>query len=316
MDVESIRRYFGDEGWTLVVKRYPEIDFRNDTYQGKWILYQSSEDRDLFYKSYIEDVLLGLKLQGAMLIPEFHYFRAHHNKVFMEILRDLSRLKDIQNIRSKGYGTYEDFANDDPEFPSEIVSKPSEGCGSSGVKLLRDDASKRKYMRRLSRSLHPVDAIKNVVKSYVWHPYVKKSNNRKKFIIQSYVPDLENDYKVLIYGDKYYVLLRHNRKNDFRASGSGLFIFNEDTPEGLLDFAERVFNNLDTPYLSLDIGYNGREFFLFEFQTMHFGNYTLEKSSFYFVREAGKWRKIQEPSVLEEEFVRSVVRYMNHLICK
>ena len=222
MDVELIRKYFSDEGWTLVIKKYPEIDFRTDTYQGKRILYQSSEDRDLFYKSYIEDMLLGLKLQGAILIPDFHYFRAHHNKVFMEILRDISHLREIQNIKSKGFGAYEDFARELSLFPAEIVFKPSEGCGSSGVRLLRDQAAKQKYVKRSSQSFHPIDALKNNIKSYVRHPYFKKSNHRRKFVIQNFIPDLQNDYKILIYGDKYYVLFRRNRKNDFRASGSGM----------------------------------------------------------------------------------------------
>ncbi len=314
MDIEALRDYFNDEGWELNIKKYPEIDFRNENYQGKIILYQSSEDRDLFYKSYIEDVLLGLELQGAILVPKFHYFRAHHNKVFMEILRDLNNLEEIHNVRSKSYGTYEEFAQELSLFPSELVLKPSEGCGSSGVRLLKDESSKRRYARRVSRSLHPIDALKNIIKYYVWHPYFKKSNNRRKFTIQNHIPDLQNDYKILIYGDKYYVLLRHNRKNDFRASGSGLFEYNENLPEGLLDFAELVFNSFETPYLSIDVGFNGHEFFLIEFQCLQFGNYTLEKSPFYFAREGEKWIKIQEESILEKEFARSVVRYVNKFI--
>ena len=166
MDLELINRYFSNDGWNLIIKRYPDIDFRNENYQGRLILYQSSEDRDLFYKSYIEDVLLGFELQGAILIPELYFFRAHHNKLFMEILRDLNPLREIQNIRSKGFGTYEDFSIELSRFPSEIVLKPSEGCGSSGVRLLRDQAAKHKYVKRSSRSFHPIDALKNIIKSY------------------------------------------------------------------------------------------------------------------------------------------------------
>jgi len=312
MDIELVIENFNREGWEIIIKKYPEIDFRNDNYQEKFILYQSSEDRDLFYKSYIEDILLGLELQGAILIPNFYYFRAHHNKVFMEILRDLSHLKELRNIKSKSYGTYEEFSQELSLFPSKCVLKPSEGCGSSGIKLLQDEYPKKKYAKKVSRSLHLIDALKNIIKCYLRRPYIKKSNNRKKFIIQNYIPDLNNDYKILIYGDKYYVLFRHNRKNDFRASGSGIFEYKEHLPEGLLDFAERVFKSFETPYLSIDVGFNGHEFFLIEFQYVNFGNYTIEKSPFYFIKEGEKWITKRKRSILEEEFVKSVIRYINN----
>ena len=109
-------------------------------------------------------------------------------------------------------------------------------------------------------------------------------------------------------------MFRHNRKNDFRASGSGLFEYNENLPEGLLDFAELVFNSFKTPYLSLDVGFDGHEFSLIEFQYLNFGNYTIEKSPFYFVRESEGWIKIQEESNLEKEFVRSFIRYADQFM--
>ena len=308
MDLELMKKYFRSSGWELVTKGFPDINFRNDNYCGKPVLYQTSEDRDLFYKSYIEDVLLGLKLQGAVLIPEFHLFRAHHNKVFMEILRDLSPLQQIKNIKSRGYGTYEDFAKESSLFPSEVVVKPSEGYGSNGVKLLRDERSRRNYVKRLSRSMHPLDALKDLIRSYVWHCR-KRSNHRRKLIVQNYIRDLHNDYKILVFGNKYYVLCRHNRKHDFRASGSGLFEYRDDLPEGLLDFAACTFQGFDSPYAAFDVGFNGRDYVLFEFQFVHMGTYTLEKSPFYFVNDGGRWKKISGASILEEELVRSVILY-------
>ena len=87
-----------DSDYILVVKHFFEIDFRKESYKNKWVIYQSSEDPELHYKDYIEDVLLTLKIQGAKLIPNFDYFRAHHNKVFMEFLRDVLPINEIKNI--------------------------------------------------------------------------------------------------------------------------------------------------------------------------------------------------------------------------
>ena len=83
MDVPLLVQGFRDMGCEIVVKHYPDVDFRKDDYRGEHILYQSSEDRGLQYRSYIEDILLGLQLQGPYLMPKFPT-SAHHNKVFME----------------------------------------------------------------------------------------------------------------------------------------------------------------------------------------------------------------------------------------
>lgn len=47
------------------------------------ILNTSSEDNGYHYKDYIEDIILGLYLQGAILLPEYKYLRANNNKVYM-----------------------------------------------------------------------------------------------------------------------------------------------------------------------------------------------------------------------------------------
>ena len=85
------------------------------------------------------------------------------------------------------------------------------------------------------------------------HPHIFESYHRKKFIIQSFVPDLKDDWKVLVYNEKYYVLNRKIRKNDFRASGSNIFDFEKDPPEGLLEFSKNLYEEFDVPYASFDI---------------------------------------------------------------
>lgn len=87
MDVNIVAGKLKKLGYTVVVRGFSELIFGEESYEDFFVLYQSTEDPDLRYKDYIEDVLLGLKVSGAKLIPQFEYFRAHHNKVFMEILR-------------------------------------------------------------------------------------------------------------------------------------------------------------------------------------------------------------------------------------
>ena len=101
MDLTRLADKFKDLGISLVQQSIAGIDFKTARFKGSYVLYQSSEDPGLHYKDFIEDILLGLHLQGAKLIPGFHLFRAHHNKVFMEILRDLASMPEMKTIRSR-----------------------------------------------------------------------------------------------------------------------------------------------------------------------------------------------------------------------
>jgi len=310
MDISAISRHFDDSGYRLVVKPFSSVDFRKDAFAGKHVLYQSSEDPGLHYKSYIEDILLGLDLQGAILIPRFPLFRAHHNKAFMEILRDLSENQEIKNVRSRVYGTFEEFEQDSTSYPT--VLKTSDGGGSVGVTLLRGERDKRRYGKRFSKAGGLEETIRERLKAMLWRDYPPRSVHRKKFVAQNHIPNLQGDFKVLVFADKYYVLYRRNRTNDFRASGSGLFEHPESVPPIVLDFAKSVFESFQVPIISLDVALNGTEPCLIEFQCLHFGPLTLEDSRFCFVLRNGVWTKVDGQTVLEKEFVRSIVAYIEN----
>lgn len=311
MDVARLKEFFIEKGYEPIVKQYTEIDFRNEDYAKEFILYQSSEDRDLLYKSYIEDILIGLQLQGAILIPAFQYFRAHHNKAFMEILRDISSCEEIKTISGKRYGTYEDLVTDLKNVPGKWVIKPAAGAASVDIRQVSTDEEKRKYSEKASRSMNLVDAIKDQIKPYIRQNYVHRSNHRKKFILQNFVPNLSHDYKILVYDKKYYVLRRMNRKNDFRASGSGIFEWIDEVPAALMNYAEAVFQSFDVPYISMDIGFDGEQCYLFEMQFLSFGQTTLIKSHWYFTRSDQSWVRVEEKPDLEREFVNSIDTYLS-----
>lgn len=312
LNLSLLRKFFQDRGYLVTEKQFSEINFLTENYSGKYIFYQSSEDRHLYYKSYIEDILLGLKSQGAVLIPDFNMFRSHHNKVFMQILLDLNANPEVKYVPAKGYGTFEEFKRESNSYNTDVVLKPAEGCCSMGVFLLKSDKDKRKYVKRVSQSFHFMDALKNIVKQYVRKNYSKKSNHRKKFIIQNYLPNLDNDYKVLVFGDKYYLLLRRNRKNDFRASGSGLFELVTEPHCELLDFSKKVFEHFDVPYVSLDVGHDGKSFYIFEIQFLHFGTKTMELSDQYFTKKGNDWISVSEKPVPEREFAYSIANYIEN----
>lgn len=308
MDVPRLVGEFRRLGHDVLVKKFAEVRFRDTDYTDTVVLYTSQEDPDLRYKDFIEDVLLGLRERGAMLVPDFKYFRAHHNKVFMEILRDTCSIPGIRNIESRAFGTMEEYL-EHGEHPLPAVIKPSAGAASRSVSLLTAQ-NRSALVARISRSFHLTDAVKNTVKRLLRHARPARSLHRRKFVVQNLVEGLSGVYEILVYDRDYYVLRNANRKNDFRASGSGLFSWPGEVSPGLLEFAETVFQGMDVPCVALDVAERGGEFFLIEFQAVMFGTLPLERAPFFWRRDGTGWRRIEETSVLEAAFAAAVHGYL------
>ncbi|MEI8122196.1 MAG: hypothetical protein WCI20_09090 [bacterium] len=311
LDIEALRQAFGRMGYQLQVLPFAEVSLRGRKFRDQPVLYHSSEDKGSHYKDYLEDVLLGIQLQGGRLIPPFHCFRAHHNKVFMEILRDLSNDPVMMRPQSRVWGTLEDFQACECSYPA--VFKKAWGAGSSGVQLAHGREEGLRIAARFSRSASVMDVIKEHIKRWRRRKmgYVPYSMHRQKFLVQEFIPGLQGDFKVLVYWDRYYVVSRNNRPGDFRASGSGLLTWPEDPPGGLLEYAQRVFNHFRVPMISLDIAMTDDGPVLIEFQFVCFGPASLELSNWFFQRqEQGGWLRKVQRSLPEVEFARSVCCYL------
>lgn len=196
------------------------------------------------------------------------------------------------------------------------VLKSSYTSKSKGVYLLDRKTNNLSKVNSISKtfSLQNIKYLYQSIKKLKKHLFI--SNNRNKFIVQNYINNLKGDYRIIIYGNKYYSLYRENRENDFRASGSMRFHFDTVLPKGLLDFSKNIFTSLDVSFVALDIAEKNGEFFLFEFQVISFGQYTFEKSSGFYTEVNGEWNFIKETPDLELEFVTSIINYLkNKNIC-
>lgn len=307
MNKKHLKEYFKEDGFELEFLQFSEIDFRND-YTGMIFLYTSAEDDNLLYKNYIEDVVFGLELCGAIVIPSFKYLRAANNKVMMEIVRTSSLLADINNIKSFHFGCIEEVKEhiiEDKKWVFKIADgAQGRGVGAgTGKNLLVS-------LKKLSRSISWYSEFKDFIRRLKHPGYIPESKYRRKFILQEYIDGLKFDYKVLVYGSKVFVLKRYNRANDFRASGSGNFVFEKDVPRQILNFASKIIQDLDVPNISLDIAFNGSEVFLIEFQCVYFGSTTIEKAPFYFTFKNNIWNCIEAKSDLEKVYVNSIISYL------
>jgi len=329
VDVSKIIGLLGND-FEVECCKYGDIDF-GKRYRGWYVIYAASEERGLMYEDFMEDILLSLKYGGAILVPDFKYFRAHANKVFQELIRKQFVNEELRLPNSTVIGRMDEIdIKKYSNFP--YIVKMASGSGSIGVRLVKN----KKELEHVVTDLTYVDyhdanfKKKNdwIYNKLVWkaiairygirHKQKLPENPRKwmhsnKIIVQDFIPGLNMDYKVLYYYGKYYVLRRHNRKGDFRASGSGLFEFPLEVGEieNILNFAEIVVEEISTPMVSLDIGMNKEgKCYLIEFQCVCFGPYTLQYSKFYFVKKNGLWVKIKGVSDLETEFARSIREYL------
>lgn len=309
MNLELLERYFMEYEFSVNFIHFDEVDVKTDKYKNQYVLYTSSEDVRYYYKDYIEDIIYALELKGAKVIPRFKFLRANNNKVFMELMRDI--LYPSSSLQSKNYGTLESLLRNLHQIQYPVVLKTAKGAMSKGVFLARNEMELIKYAKKIASTRNwwkELWDIKNAIKHR--GKFTFNSKYRNKFIVQKFIPSFKNDWKVLVYGNKIFTLKRNFRENDFRASGSGLFEFEEQVPQSMLEYAFQCQKVLDLPHISLDIGYDGNEYILIEFQALYFGTKTLEWSPHYFERINEDWQIIRESTVLEKVYVESICEYI------
>ncbi|MCH4821979.1 hypothetical protein ML462_02235 [Gramella lutea] len=311
MDKAALKEYFQEIGVEIEFLFFSEVqNFDASFWMGQYVLYTSSEDHNLSYKSYIEDIVYYLELNGARLIPEFRYLKANNNKVFMELLIKSIVPQTRQILKNKIFGCYEEVQSQFEDLQYPVVFKKAAGAMSKGVGVSSDKTELSSSIKQISGTKNFILDLKDRLRA-IKHPgYQLESKYRNKFILQDFVPGLDGDFKVLIFGTKYYVLKRGLKKDDFRASGSGIKVFERELPDGLLEYASEIFKKVNLPIISMDIAFNGSDFFLIEFQAVHFGTYTLMRSDHYWLEKENGFELVNSKSNLEEEYASSIANFI------
>lgn len=323
MDISRIRDFFITREFEVRVIKFRELDLDQD-YSGIFIIYQTSETPGSFYKRYIEDLVCILEQKGAVMLPNLELLKAHHNKIFMEMLRSGFKDPELRSAGSYCYGSWMDARNYNSSFP--VVIKQASSSASAGVFLARDKKEYDRLVRKagkfiIGQSLTGIlicyikRFVKRIVKaidpSKARYVEYNTSPLSTGLVVQPFIEGLKGDYKVLVYGKKYYPLYRENRKNDFRASGSGrLFDVPLEDHENLLNFARKITLEIDFPMLGVDIAFDNNTYHLLEFQVIHMGPSTLQRSRYWHEFIDGKWVKKDGISILEDEYSRSIYDFI------
>lgn len=285
----------------VIVKSIAEIESisfnKNDI-----LIYTSSENKEI--RSFLKNSLFYLK-EYIHIIPRYPILLAHEDKSFQEIWKKQESFGDVL-----GRSIF-DLNEHMLSFPK--VLKSAQGAGSSNVFLAKENKDikniKSKFFNKnlKNKAISIQRKLKLSSKEYEIYNYRRKEFSL--FVEQEFIPNLKHDFKVLVFGDRYFILKRSIRRNDFRASGSGHFEFVEP-PTEVLDYAKNIAMILDNPYLSLDIAQSERGCHLIEFQGTNFGPYTLLNAPYHYIFENNRWSEVDNSKDLEENYAHALNQYI------
>ena len=300
-DLDRIKALLEAAGAEVRIVGAHELDFRVlEDEKPVAALYASSQAPR--YKQYLQDIVAHLHFAGVLLFPSLAHMLAHEDKAFQAMTLAAT---DINAPRSYIFGnTRQAYAFlESASFP--LVGKSAHGYGSQGVRLLDNARAARQFVDE--QMVHRALKKGRPLALRILQRIVRPKPVLGLLLFQELIPNLQGDWKILIWGDTACGLYRRNRPGDFRASGSGSFAFAE-IPTPVLDFARDVLEKLDLPWASLDIGYDGHTCHLFEYQGIHFGLRTAEMGQFYYTRDAqGTWTKQTGRIQIEAEMARIMI---------
>lgn len=308
LDLEVLCKVFLRSEFNVEIQTFDKFLNSNQDIKGVYFFYSSSQY--IPYKEYILDILIYIQNCGGILIPNFSSFIAHEDKMLQEL--EMKRL----NIPTPDFyivGTYEEGKEYLKTVSFPVVGKKSKGFGSKTVKKINRFEGGLKFLR------------KNLTDGFVFNiEYIKWLYKKRKFpklypkfhgkvIFQELINDLDHDWKILIFGNKCFVLKRFMKKNDFRASGSGKFDSDATPSTQVLNFAYNSMKKLDVPFASFDIVEKKDRCLLIEYQVVHFGLITALNAKEYYDYDDTKhqWVKKVKNREVDYFFAEAIIDYIN-----
>lgn len=319
MDLKALISGFRRHGFDVANYEYQEVINQNFEIKNSIVFYSFSQRENV--REYIKDLIYHLSSFDNILVPSYDLLLCHENKGFQELLK---KRIGIKSLECKYFDDKDGIKFDDIRFP--VVLKKVDGSNGKNVYLIRSleelkqklnkfehldklsklDLYRRKHLRK-NKSYEHYPNYSNRKDYDEYKDYIIKRDN---FVIQEFVPNLEYDYRVLVMYDKFLVTRRLNKENDFRASGAKRYDFTFETDPDLLNFCRNIFSKFDTPILSMDICKSENNYFLIEYQAIHFGINVVVRSKGYYKFDNEEWKFFENNNVIEEEIVYSVTSYL------
>lgn len=220
-------------------------------------------------------LIISAELKGLKVFPSFNTCWHYDDKVGQKYL-----LESIQAPLVKSYVFYrlkdaEDWINK-TTFPK--VFKLRGGYGSNNVRLIKSPSHAKRLARQAFKNgfsqrdrladfqnrrwkfsqTRTMKSALNVAKGFfkLFLPSeLDKLHGREKgyLYFQEFIPNNLFDIRIIVIGNRAVGIKRYNRKNDFRASGSGLIDYNyESIDVRCVKTSFNIARKLDTQSLAFD----------------------------------------------------------------
>ncbi len=317
-DLNKIERLLRESGYEPEVLTYHQVFNCDIDLSGIPVFYTFSQKNNL--RHYIGDVIHYLYMKDYNLIPELPLLLCHEDKGYQEILK---KKLGINSLNSLYFSSSDDIADYDINYP--VVLKTIDGSNGNGVFLIKSHAELLKTLHKWEKVSFSdkLDLLRRAhlrFKKFKEYPnfcnradalqYEKHIKPERSFILQPFVPNLKYDYRVLVLFDQLWVTRRWNRDNDFRASGAKKFDCNFTAEPALLEFGMSIFKKFDTPSLSIDVAFDGKDYHLIEFQAQHFGVNVIVKNKGYYYKEKNEWKFKEVKPDFEKTVAQCLASYL------
>ncbi len=320
MNVDVIRSLLTENGYDVQEYEFSDVVNKDIDIRNSIVFYTFSQRENL--RRFIFDTIDDLHHRGNIVIPAFELLRCHENKGNQLLYTKRTGFSDLWSVY---FSSKREIARN--EIPYPVVFKTLDGSNGRGVHLVRNERELITVIRKLEKSLgfeNRLDLIRRRLfrqgEHFPGYPELTGRQNylaykdyiqpEIPFILQRFIPNLMYDYRVIVLGEKYYVIKRMVRDHDFRASGAKKFVFAPDIDPAMLDYARGIFNKVQSPFLSLDIGSTDEGYCLFEFQALHFGINAIKKSKGYYRNDDGAWSFVESEDRVENSIAEALVHYL------
>jgi glutathione synthase/RimK-type ligase-like ATP-grasp enzyme len=319
LDTDKLVEIIQENGFEVQRYSFHEVANTLDTISDSIIFYSFSQKENL--RKYIRDIISYLDNGSNILIPSFDLLKCHENKGYQELYK---KKIGLQSLNGYYFSSLKELDGYELRFP--LVLKTPEGSNAKGVFLVHDNVELEKMVKKLTPSpgiFTKVDLFRRKYfrgkKKYKEYPNYSNRKDyyeyrdyvipQKRFVLQPYIPNLDFDYRVLTLYDKYYITLRHTHEGDFRASGTKKFDFDFQLDPAVLDYAKSIYETFDTPFLSMDILHDEENFYLSEYQALHFGINVFVKSDGYYQYNSDQWKFVEKKPDIELEMATGLCKY-------